>query len=90
MIRLLRWVFRRWDLYTPGPEQPCSSVISVRAEYGGASVGPGMVGWVTVTLQDTPLARRSQQAYQSVLANGGAAKRKEELERAKQQKAPPF
>lgn len=78
-------------IYTPGPEQPCSSVISVRAEYGNASSGgPGMVRWVTVTVQDPPLARRSQQAYQSALANGDAAKRKEEIERAKQQKAPTF
>ena len=78
-------------IYTPGPEQPCSSVMSVRAEYGNASSGGSeMVRWVTVTLQDPPLARRSQQAYQSALANGDAAKRKEEIERAKQQKAPPF
>ena len=49
-----------------------------------------MVGLIRVIVQDTPLARRSQVAYQAALANADATKRKQEIERAKQQKAPTF
>ncbi len=78
-------------IYAPEPENACSNVIAVRAQFGGVSSGSSdMVGSITVIVQDTPLARRSQQAYQAALANVDAAKRKEELEKAKQQKAPTF
>jgi hypothetical protein len=78
-------------IYAPEPENFCSNVVSVRSQFGGVTSGnSATVGSITVIVQDTPLARRSQQAYQAALASADATKRKEELEKAKQQKAPSF
>jgi hypothetical protein len=76
-------------LYTPGPRGPCDSVVEVKTQLD-SPLGPEYVLRVTVILSDLALARRSQDAYQALLANADAAKKKEELEKAKQQKAPSF
>jgi len=75
-------------LYNPGPPTPCESVIEVRTQLSGLS--PEYVFHVTVIVSDLALARRSQDTYQSFLANADAAKKKEDLEKAKQQKGPTF
>jgi len=78
-------------IYAPEPENACSNVVSVRAQFGGVTSGASdTVSLITVIVQDKPLARRSQLAYQAALANADAAKRREELEKAKQQKTPTF
>jgi hypothetical protein len=78
-------------IYAPSPENNCSNVVSVRVQFGGVTSGAqDMVGSITVFVQDSPLARRSQVAYQAALANAGDVQRKQEIERAKQQKTPTF
>jgi hypothetical protein len=78
-------------IYVPDPPNPCTSVLSVRAELGDSTNRtPGLVRSVAVYLKDMPLARRSQVAYQAALAGTDAAKRKEETDRARQQKTPTF
>ena len=76
-------------LYTPGPLTPCDSVIEVRTQLD-SPYSPEYILNVTVMVSDLALARQSQDAYQSFLANADAAKKKEELEKAKQQKGPTF
>lgn len=73
------------------PPGPCSNVIAIRTEWFGASSGSSdLAGGITVMLEDTPLARRSKQAYDSLLANGANAAAKKELDNANQQKKPAF
>jgi len=76
-------------LYTPGPQTLCNSLVEIKTQLNSA-LGSEYVTRVTVTLSDLPLARRSQQAYQAFLANADAVKKKEEFEKAKQQRAPAF
>jgi hypothetical protein len=76
-------------LYTPGPPNPCNSLVEIKAQLD-SPLGPEYVLRATVILSDLALARRSQGAYQAFLANADAAKKKAELEKAKQQKGPTF
>jgi hypothetical protein len=76
-------------IYGTHPQTTCNSLVEIKAQLDNGT-GPEYVKRVTVILSDLPLARRSQDAYQAYLANGDAAKRKEDLERAKQQKTPIF
>jgi hypothetical protein len=76
-------------LYAPVPPNACSSLIEVRTELL-SSQNNGYVQQVTVIMSDLALARRSQEAYQAVLGNDEAARKKAELERARQQKGPTF
>lgn len=73
------------------PHDSCRDVISVWTEsMGGASQGSNYTASVTVLLEDLPLARRAHDAFRAYLANADEAKRKEDLEKAKQQKTPSF
>jgi hypothetical protein len=76
-------------LYAPGPAEFCDSTVKVSAQLQGPNGSAGdYVSRITVVITDQPLARRSQEAYQAYLANGAAAKQREELEKAKQRKGP--
>lgn len=69
----------------------CSDLVSVWTEpLGGAHHGQEYTATVTVIIQDVPLARRSKTAYESDLANADAAKKQQDLDKAKQQKTPAF
>lgn len=69
----------------------CSDVVSIRTEpLGGGNHGQEYTSNVTVIVQDVPLARRSKEAYENYLANADAAKKQQDLNKAKQQKAPAF
>lgn len=68
----------------------CSDLTTILTQFGGSMNGSEYTNLITLTLQDTALARRSHDAYDAYLANADEAKRKEELEKAKQQKAPVF
>jgi hypothetical protein len=67
----------------------CDSLIQVRAAYD-SPLSAEYVIRVTVTVSDLSLARSSQEAYQAFLANADAAKKQEELEKARQRKGPVF
>lgn len=85
---------------TPQPNTPlfvmsplpngCTDVVSVSTQLGPGNQGSDFVGVVSVIAQDTSLARRSKEAYAAYLANADEARRKADLEKAKQQKAPAF
>jgi hypothetical protein len=77
-------------IYSP-PAQltPCDSVVEVRAIVTGAGNTP-YANRIEVLMSDLPLAYGSQKAYQSYLAETGDARAREELEKAKQRKAPSF
>ena len=64
----------------------CADVTSVRTEILNASKGNEFVSGVTVTLEDTSLARRTQEAFKTYLANADATKHQEDVDKAKQQK----
>jgi len=74
-------------LMVPGPANPCDSVVEVRATIDESPNRAYAVG-LTVIVSDLALARRSQEAYQALLSTNATAKQKQELEKAKQQKAP--
>ena len=74
-------------LMVPGPANPCDSVVEVRATIDESPNLAYAVG-LTVIVSDRALARRSQEAYQALLSTNATAKQKQELEKAKQQKAP--
>jgi len=70
---------------------PCDAFIKVNAQLDGPNgQDETYVHRITVTVRDLALERRSQEAYQAYLANADARKGKEELEKAKQRKAPKF
>jgi len=78
-------------LYNPEAVHPCDSFIKVNAQLDSTNgLDRTYVHRITVTIVDMALARRSQVAYQQFLANGDEAKRKAELEKAKQRKGPDF
>ena len=78
-------------LYNPDAVHPCDSFIKVNAQLDSTNgLDKTYVHRITVTIVDMALARRSQVAYQQFLANGDEAKRKAELEKAKQRKGPDF
>lgn len=74
-----------------GPQNACSNVISVRTEWQEASNGSNeLAGGITVMLEDTPIARRSRDAYQSLLDKAADAAHKQQIDNANQQKKPVF
>jgi hypothetical protein len=62
----------------------------VNAQLDGNGVNSPEVHRITVMIWDLALEPRSQVAYQDFLKNGDEAKRKAELEKAKQRKGPDF
>ncbi len=79
-------------MYTPPQAaSPCDSYIKVDAQLDGTSgLDQTYVRRITLMIRDLALERRSEEAYQAYLANAANAKSKEELEKAKQRKAPKF
>ena len=74
-----------------GPLNACSNIISVRTEISRASNGSNeLAGGVTVMLEDTPIARRSRDAYQSLVNKAADAAHKQQIDNANQQKKPVF
>jgi hypothetical protein len=76
-------------LTVPVPPNACTSLTEIRAELISPQNNE-YVSQVTVVLSDLALARRSQDAYQAVLSNAEAARKKNEFEKARQQKTPVF
>ena len=74
-------------IYAPGPPTPCDGLIEVRAQMRGPD---NFVTAVSVTEVDRSLARSAREAYYSYLGNAGAREQQQEVDRAKQQKAPVF
>jgi len=72
-----------------GPPNVCSNIISLRAEVDSRTDNE-LAAVVTLTLEDTPVARRSRQAYDNLVANEGDAAHRQVIDNANQQKAPKF
>jgi len=70
-------------------ENECDSLVDIRASMLSPQ-NQQYVTQVTVTVFDLALARRSQEAVAAFVSRAADAKRKEELEKAKQRKAPVF
>jgi hypothetical protein len=78
-------------VYSPGADNGCEWLIKLNAYLSGpGGLDLTYVYNVRVMLWDVRLQRQTQEAYQAYLANAGAAKSKEELEKAKQRKLPKF
>ena len=78
-------------VYSPEADNGCEGLVKLNASFSGAGgVDSTYVYNVSVMLWDVRLQRQTQQAYQAYLADAGAAKSKEELEKAKQRKVPKF
>jgi hypothetical protein len=78
-------------VYSPEPDNGCEDLVKLNAYFSGfAGVDFTYVSNITVMLWDVRLQRQTQEAYQAYLANAGAAKNKEELEKAKQRTLPKF
>jgi len=76
-------------LQTTGARTLCDSLIQVRANYDSPA-NPEYVIRATVVVSDMDLARSSQEAYRAFLANADRAAQQQELEKAKERKAPAF
>ena len=75
----------------PLPANACSNFIAIRAEWIGAANGSSeLAGGIAVIVEDAPLARRSQVAYQALVGKGADAAHQQELDNANQQKKPTF
>lgn len=78
-------------LFHPEAATPCDSFIRVLAHFEhGPDLDPTEVTHISVMIWDLALERRTEEAYQAYLLNGDDAKRKAELEKAKQRKGPDF
>jgi hypothetical protein len=78
-------------VYSPETDNGCEWLIKLNAYFSGpGGVDQTYVHSISVMLWDVRLQRQTQEAYQAYLANAGAAKSKEELEKAKQRKVPKF
>jgi len=78
-------------VYSPEADNGCEWLVKLNASFSGpGGVDSTYVYNVSVMLWDVRLQRQTQEAYQAYLANAGAAKSKEELEKAKQRKVPKF
>jgi hypothetical protein len=78
-------------VYSPEADNGCEWLIKLNAHFTGrGGLDPTYVYNIDVTLWDVRLQRQTQEAYRAYLANAGAAKSKEELEKAKQREAPKF
>jgi hypothetical protein len=78
-------------VYSPEADNGCEDLVKLNAHLSG----PGGVDFtyvynISVLLCDARLQRETQEAYQAYLANAGAAKSKEDLEKAKRRKLPKF
>lgn len=73
-----------------GAPNVCSNIISLRTEIDSPSGSNELAGSVILTLEDTPIARRSRQAYDNLVANAGDAAHRQVIDNANQQKAPKF
>jgi hypothetical protein len=76
-------------IYPLTDKTACDSIVDVRTQFGGVYPG-GYFSDISVIETDRALVRKAREAYYTYLANADAAKKKEELEKAKQQKAPAF
>lgn len=72
-----------------GARTLCDSLIQVRAT-DDSTPSSEYVSRVTVIISDLDLARSSQEAYRSFLANADSAKKQQEREKATERKAPVF
>src|SRR5262249_20823448 len=71
-------------VYSPEAENGCEWLIKLNAYFTGrGGVDSAYVYNISVLLWDVRLQRQTQEAYQAYLADAGAAKSKEELEKAK-------
>jgi hypothetical protein len=78
-------------VYSPEADNGCEWLVKLNASFSGhGGLDSTYVYNVSVMLWDVRLQRQTQEAYQAYLANAGAAKSKEELEKAKQRKVPKF
>jgi hypothetical protein len=78
-------------VYSPEADNGCEWLIKLNASFtGSGGLNSTYIYNISVFLWDVRLQRQTQEAYQAYLANAGAAKSKEELEKAKQRKLPKF
>lgn len=78
-------------VYSPEADNGCEWLIKLNASFtGSGGLDSTYIYNISVVLWDVRLQRQTQEAYQAYLANAGAAKSKEELEKAKQRKLPKF
>jgi len=72
------------------PKSPCDAVVSFTGLMEGPNNAAQYVTTITQIEVDHALLRSNTEAYNAYLANAAAAKRKQDLDRAKEQKAPPL
>ena len=78
-------------VYSPEADNGCESLIKLNAYFKGrGGVDSTYIYNISLLLCDAHLQRQTQEAYQAYLANAGAAKSREELEKAKQRTLPKF
>ncbi|HEX9198433.1 MAG TPA: hypothetical protein VF865_02665 [Acidobacteriaceae bacterium] len=81
----------RPPLYVPvPPKSPCDPLVSVTGLMEGPNNADRYVTRITLIVVDHALVRSNAEAYNVYLANAAAAKQKQDLDKAKEQKAPVF
>jgi len=68
------------------PLPNCGSYMTVRTEFGNGGRTGALVPYLTVIMEDTPLAIRSRQAWHALVAGDSAAARKQEIDKANRER----
>jgi hypothetical protein len=77
-------------IYPMSPKSQCDELMDVKAQLTGPNNAAEYVTVITVTEVDHSLVRSTKEAYSAYMANAGAHQQQQELQKAKEQKAPVF
>jgi hypothetical protein len=76
-------------IYSPNPKSACDSLVNVRTQIATQYPG-GYFSTITVIEIDYALVQSFREAYNAYIANASARQQQQELQKAKEQKAPVF